>query len=183
MDGFSRYNQIRMAPKDKEKTTFITTWGTFCYKVMPFGLKNVEATYQRVMVTLFHNMMHKEEDVYVDDMIAKTTHRRPMKTFRKAVKISAQAKPHQLLGFIVNKRGIELDPDKVKAIRDIPAPKTEIESQLHSPIHLLVDGYLQPNIQTPMEEPKGGIESRMPRSLRKSQAVPRVTSCSRYNST
>ncbi|RDY14327.1 hypothetical protein CR513_00605, partial [Mucuna pruriens] len=46
MDGFSRYNQIRMAPEDKEKTTtFITMWGTFCYKVMPFGLKNVGATY------------------------------------------------------------------------------------------------------------------------------------------
>ncbi|RDX95479.1 hypothetical protein CR513_21994, partial [Mucuna pruriens] len=45
MDGFFRYNQIRMAPKDKEKTTFITTWGTFFYKVMPFGLKNARATY------------------------------------------------------------------------------------------------------------------------------------------
>ena len=47
-------------------------WGTFCYKVMPFGLKNVWATYQRVMVTLFHYMMHKEIEVYVDDMIAKS---------------------------------------------------------------------------------------------------------------
>ena len=71
MDGFSSYNQIRMAPKDMEKTTFLTMWGTFCYKVMPFGLKNAEATYQRAMVTLFHNMMHKAIEVYVDDMIAK----------------------------------------------------------------------------------------------------------------
>ena len=55
-----------------EKTTFLTMWGTFCYKVMPFGLKNVEATYQRAMVTLFHDMMHKEIKVYVDDMIAKS---------------------------------------------------------------------------------------------------------------
>ena len=47
-------------------------WGTFCYKVMPFGLKNVEATYQRAMVTLFHDMMHKEIEVYVDDLIAKS---------------------------------------------------------------------------------------------------------------
>ncbi|RDX77534.1 Retrovirus-related Pol polyprotein, partial [Mucuna pruriens] len=72
MDGFSRYNELRMAPEDKEKTTFITTWGTFCYKVMPFGLKNAEATYQRVMIILFHNMMHKEVEFYVDDMIAKS---------------------------------------------------------------------------------------------------------------
>lgn len=46
MDGFSGYNQIRMEPKDREKTTFITPWGTFLYRVMPFGLKNVDATYQ-----------------------------------------------------------------------------------------------------------------------------------------
>ena len=53
MDGFSGYNQIKMAPKDMEKTTFITPWGTFCYRVMPFGLKNVGETYQRAMITFF----------------------------------------------------------------------------------------------------------------------------------
>ena len=72
MDRFSGYNQIRMASKDMEKTIFLTMWGTFCYKVMPFGLKNAGATYQRAMVTLFHDMMYKEIEVYVDDMIAKS---------------------------------------------------------------------------------------------------------------
>jgi len=72
MDGFSGYNQIKMAPEDMEKTTFITLWGTFCYKVMSFRLKNVGATYQRAMVTLFHDMKHKEIEFYVDDMIAKS---------------------------------------------------------------------------------------------------------------
>ncbi|PKI59779.1 hypothetical protein CRG98_019827 [Punica granatum] len=72
MDGFSGYNQIQMAEEDKIKTTFITMWGMFCYKVMPFGLKNAEATYQRAMVTLFHDMMHKEIEVYVDSMIVKS---------------------------------------------------------------------------------------------------------------
>ncbi|RDY13189.1 hypothetical protein CR513_01933, partial [Mucuna pruriens] len=57
MDGFSGYNQIRMAIEDREKTTFITTWGTFYYR--------------RAMVALFHDMMHKEVEVYMDDMIAK----------------------------------------------------------------------------------------------------------------
>jgi hypothetical protein len=61
-----------MANKDKEKTTFVTSWGTFCYKVMPFGLKNVGATYQRVMMTLFHDIMHKEIAMYVDYIIAKS---------------------------------------------------------------------------------------------------------------
>ena len=60
MGEFSGYNQIRMAPKDMEKTTYLTMWGIFCYKIMPFGLKNVGATYQRAMVMLFHDMMHKE---------------------------------------------------------------------------------------------------------------------------
>ena len=50
MDGFSGYNQIKMADEDKSKTTFITHWGIFVYNIMPFGLKNVGATYQRVMV-------------------------------------------------------------------------------------------------------------------------------------
>ena len=72
MDGFSRYNQIMMAPKDMEKTSFITEWGIYCYRVMPFGLKNAEATYQRAATTLFHDMMHKDVEVYVDDMIVKS---------------------------------------------------------------------------------------------------------------
>ena len=58
MDGFSRYNQIRMAPKDVEKNTFRTPMGNFYYTVMPFGLKNASATYQRAMTAIFHDMMH-----------------------------------------------------------------------------------------------------------------------------
>ncbi|PKI49567.1 hypothetical protein CRG98_030041 [Punica granatum] len=64
MDGFSGYNQIQMAEEDKVKTTFIMMWGIFCYKVMPFGLKNARATYRR------HD--REEIEVYVDDMIAKS---------------------------------------------------------------------------------------------------------------
>ena len=70
MDGFSGYNQINMAPEDMENTTFVTQWGTFYYKVMPFGLKNAGATYQRAMVALFHDMIHHEIEAYVDGMIA-----------------------------------------------------------------------------------------------------------------
>ena len=59
MDGYSGHNQIKMAPKDMENTTFKTPWGTSCYKVMPFGLKNAGPTYQGAMVTIFHEMIHK----------------------------------------------------------------------------------------------------------------------------
>ena len=60
-----------MANKDKEKTIFVTLWGTFCFKVMSFRLKNIGTTYQRAMVTLFHDMMHKKIKVYMDGMISK----------------------------------------------------------------------------------------------------------------
>jgi len=59
MDGFSGYNQIKMAPGDREKTSFIKPWGAFCYIVMPFGLINVGATYLRGMTKIFHDMIHK----------------------------------------------------------------------------------------------------------------------------
>ena len=141
MDGFSSYNQIRMASKDMEKTTFITMWGTLCYKVMPFGLKNAGVTYQRVMVTLFHDMMHKEIEVYVDDMIAKSQGeddhvvnlRKLFKRLRKfqlklnPTKCMFRATSEKLLRFIVSKKGIEIDLDKVQAIQDLPPPHTQKE--------------------------------------------------------
>ena len=70
MDGFLGYNQIKMAPKDMEKTS--TPWGTYYYKVMPFGLKNAGATYQHAATTLLHDLIHKEVEVYIDDMIVKS---------------------------------------------------------------------------------------------------------------
>ncbi|OVA14986.1 GHMP kinase N-terminal domain [Macleaya cordata] len=75
MDGYSGYNQFKMAKEDISKTAFITPWGTYGYQVMPFGLKNAGATYQRAMTTLFHDMIHKEIEVYVDDIIAKSEKR------------------------------------------------------------------------------------------------------------
>ncbi|XP_016740316.2 uncharacterized protein [Gossypium hirsutum] len=141
MDGFSGYNQINMHPDDMRKITFITLWGTFCYKVMPFGLKNVGATYQRAMVALFHDMMHREIEVYVDDMIAKSrTEEEHVQVLRKLfsrlrkfqlklnpAKCTFGARSGKLLGFLVSKKGIEIDPDKVKAIRDLPSPRTQKE--------------------------------------------------------
>ena len=61
-----------MALEDMKKTSFIIEWGTYCYLVMPFGLKNARATYQRVAITLIHDMKHRDVEVYVDDMIVKS---------------------------------------------------------------------------------------------------------------
>uniref|UniRef100_A0A2N9HI76 Uncharacterized protein n=1 Tax=Fagus sylvatica TaxID=28930 RepID=A0A2N9HI76_FAGSY len=126
MDGFSGYNQIKMAEEDKSKTAFITHWGTFVYDVMPFGLKNAGATYQRAMVTLFHDMIHHEIEVYVDDMIAKSRTAQDhltdlRKLFQRLKKYQLRLNPNKcafgvtsgkLLGFIVSGRGIEIDPAK-----------------------------------------------------------------------
>ena len=61
-----------MALEDMEKTSFISEWGTYYYRVMLFGLKNVGATYQRAGTTLFHDIMHQDVKVYVDDMLVKS---------------------------------------------------------------------------------------------------------------
>ena len=72
MDAFSGYNQIMMDEDDQEKTSFITSRGLFCYKVMPFGLKNAGATYQRLMNRMFHDQIGRNVEVYVDDMLVKS---------------------------------------------------------------------------------------------------------------
>ncbi|XP_070036802.1 uncharacterized protein [Nicotiana tomentosiformis] len=69
MDGSSGYNQIRMAPKDEELTAFRTPKDIYCYKVMPFGLKNAGATYQRAMQNIFDDLLHKNVECYVDDLV------------------------------------------------------------------------------------------------------------------
>jgi hypothetical protein len=58
MDGFSVYNQIQIHPADQYKTAFTTPWGTFAYRVMPFGLKNADTTFQRAMTYVFHDLAH-----------------------------------------------------------------------------------------------------------------------------
>jgi len=72
MDAYSRYNQVLMYPLDEEKITFIIDKGIFCYTMMPFGLKNIGATYQCTMTKVFDGMISKEVNVYINDIIAKT---------------------------------------------------------------------------------------------------------------
>ena len=71
MDAFLGYNQIKMDEADQEKTSFITSQGLFCYKVMPFGLKNAGATYQRLVNHMFRPQIGRNVEVYVDDMLVK----------------------------------------------------------------------------------------------------------------
>ena len=72
MDAFTGYNQIRMDETNQEKTSFVTSQGLFCYKMMSFGLKNVGATYQRLVNHMLRPQIERNIEVYVDDMLVKS---------------------------------------------------------------------------------------------------------------
>ncbi|KAM1658314.1 hypothetical protein ACFXTN_042495 [Malus domestica] len=137
MDGSSGYNQIRMALEDEKLTAFRTPKGIYCYKVMPFGLKNAEATYQRAMQKIFNDMLHKNVECYVDDVVVKTKkrsdHLKDLRiVFERLRKYNLKMNPlkcafgvtsGKFLGFIVKHRGIEVDQSKIKAIQSMPEPR------------------------------------------------------------
>ena len=72
MDAFSGYNQIKMDEEDQKKTAFITSQGLYCYKVMPFGLKNAGATYQGLVNKMFNKQISRNMEAYIDDMLVKS---------------------------------------------------------------------------------------------------------------
>ena len=130
-----------MALEGMEKTSFITPWGTYCYKVMPFGLKNAGAIYQRVATTLFHDLTHKEVEVYVDDIIVKSKDREGhilvLRKFFERIrfyklrlnpkKCTFRVTTGKILEFMVSQRGLEVDLDKIKAIVEMKPPRIEKE--------------------------------------------------------
>ena len=67
LDGFSGYNQIQIAPEDQDKTTFTCPWGTFAYRVLPFGLCNTPTTFQRAILSIFNDLISEGLEVYMDD--------------------------------------------------------------------------------------------------------------------
>jgi hypothetical protein len=67
MNGYNGYNQVKMVEEDKEKTSFISEWGTYAYNVMPFGLCNVTATFQKVVTQTFKKYLNNFMQVFLDD--------------------------------------------------------------------------------------------------------------------
>ncbi|XP_013632797.1 PREDICTED: uncharacterized protein LOC106338339 [Brassica oleracea var. oleracea] len=143
MDAFSGYNQIMMHPDDREKTAFITDRWTYCYKVMPFGLKNAGATYQKLVNRMFADKLGNTMEVYIDDMLVKslraTDHLNHPKEYFKTLneygmklnpaKCTFSVTSGELLGYIVTQRGIEANPKQITAILDLPSPKNSREVQ------------------------------------------------------
>ncbi|VVA37397.1 PREDICTED: Retrovirus-related Pol poly from transposon, partial [Prunus dulcis] len=132
------YNQIFMHPEDQAHTSFITDRGLYCYKVMPFGLKNAGATYQRLVNHLFAPLIGNTMEVYVDDMLVKSrtadqhipnlsamfTILKQYKMRLNPTKCAFGVASGKFLGFMISQRGIEANPEKIQAILDMTIPKT-----------------------------------------------------------
>ena len=127
MDADSGYNQLQMHHLDREKTTFITNKGLYCYKVMPFGLKNIGATYQRLVNKIFVGQIGRKMEVYIDDMLVKSKKMKDhvanlkeafkiLKHFNMKLNLSKCAfgvSFKKFLGFMVSPRGIEANLEKI----------------------------------------------------------------------
>eukprot|EP00253_Pinus_taeda_P015232 PITA_15232 len=143
LDGFSGFNQILVHPDDQDKTAFTTPWGTFKYVKMPFGLKNAGATFQRAMDIAFAKEIHDFLVIYLDDLtpFSKSdqehiNHLRQI--FLKCRKYGISLNPKKsifgleegkLLGHIISKDGIRIDPDRIQAILHMPHPRNIKELQ------------------------------------------------------
>jgi hypothetical protein len=113
--------------ENEEKTAFITPYGVFCYQVMPFGLKNAGATYQRMMQNCLRNQIGRNIQVYIDDVVITTRKEESLisdiaETFNNLNRYKLKLNPTkcsfgvsagQLLGFLVSARGIEANPEKI----------------------------------------------------------------------
>ncbi|KAL0440562.1 UNVERIFIED_CONTAM: hypothetical protein Slati_2539200 [Sesamum latifolium] len=143
MDASQGYHQIMLAPEDHKRVSFITSDGTFCYVAMSFGLKNAGATYKRLVDKIFRSKLGRNMEVYVDDMLVKSKeahhHVEDLnETFVVLRKYRLKLNPEKcafrvsggrFLGFMVTQRGIEANPDKIKAILDMGTPTNINEVQ------------------------------------------------------
>nr|AAP53804.1 retrotransposon protein, putative, unclassified [Oryza sativa Japonica Group] len=136
LDAYSGYHQIRMAREDEEKTAFITPIGTYCYTTMPFGLKNTGPTFQRTTRISLGSQIGRNVEAYVDDLVVKTRNQETLlsdlaETFESLRSARIKLNPDKcvfgvpagkLLGFLVSARGIEANPEKIRAIERMRPP-------------------------------------------------------------
>ena len=149
LDAFSGYHQIPIHPPDAEKTSFINhpppppPHGLYCYNVMPFGLKNVGATYQRLVTKMFRPLLNTTMEVYIDDMLVKSkqcpdhaTHlQQAFDLLREygmklnPLKCAFGVSAGRFLSFMVTQRGIEANPAQLKDILHSSAPSSKKKIQ------------------------------------------------------
>nr|GFB06855.1 reverse transcriptase domain-containing protein [Tanacetum cinerariifolium] len=138
LDGFSGYFQILIDPKDQEKTTFTCPYGTFTYKRMSFGLCNAPGTFLRCMMAIFHDMIERTMEVFMDDFSVLVnsfstclTNLENMLKRCEDTKLALNweksrfmVKEGIVLGHKISKKGIEVDKAMIKVISKLPHPTT-----------------------------------------------------------
>ncbi|GJX54043.1 reverse transcriptase domain-containing protein [Tanacetum coccineum] len=138
LDGFSGYFQIPIDPKDQDKTTFTCPYGTFAYRRMSFGLCNAPGTFQRCMMAIFHDMIEKTMEVFMDNfLVFRNSFSTCLSHLEKMLKrcedtnlVLNWEKSHFMvkegivLGHKISKNGIEVDKAKIDVIAKLPHPTT-----------------------------------------------------------
>ncbi|GJT94753.1 reverse transcriptase domain-containing protein [Tanacetum coccineum] len=137
LDAYKGYHQIKMAKEDEEKTAFITSQGIFCYSKMPFDLKNVGSTYQRLVDKAFQRQIGRNLEVYIDDVVIKSRTEEEIirditETFKTLRQINMKLNPKKctfgmqegmFLGYKVSTNGLRACPDKADTVLSLPSPR------------------------------------------------------------
>jgi hypothetical protein len=143
LDMFSGYHQIRVRKEDKEKTSFITPFETFCFMRMPEGLKNAGCTFSKMIAIVLHPQIRKNILAYVDDIVVKSVQRRDhirdlAETFANLRAANLRLNPEKcvfsihkgkVLGCLVSTKGIDANPDKIKALIEMQDPISVMDLQ------------------------------------------------------
>ncbi|KAL6325925.1 hypothetical protein AAG906_038416 [Vitis piasezkii] len=134
VDDFSLCNAIKGRPwlhkmkvipftyHQMEKIAFVTPQGLYCYRVMSFGLKNVGATYQRLMKKIFKPLIDRTVEVYIDDIVVKSKTR---VKHLNPTKCAFDVNVGKFLSLMVTQRGIEFNPAQVKVVLETPTPSSK----------------------------------------------------------
>ncbi|XP_050258808.1 uncharacterized protein LOC126703779 [Quercus robur] len=144
LDAFQGYHQIALATEDQEKTAFISPNANYHYIVMPFGLKNAGATYQRMMTRMFRDKIRRTFEVYIDDMVVKSKWDiKHIDDLKEVFEVFQRHKLHlndnkcafgvgagKFLGYLITNRGIEVNPDQIEAIKHLKPPSNPKEVQI-----------------------------------------------------
>ena len=139
LDGFSGYNQIKIALEDQDKTIFTCPWGTYAYKVLPFGLCNAPATFQREVLDIFVDLVHEWVEVYMDvfslygnkfDESLQNLEKVLIRCIESNLFLSNEKcfmllTEGIVLGHHISPEGIKVDPTKVEIILKLPSPKNQ----------------------------------------------------------
>ena len=141
LNAFQGYHQIALAADDQEKTAFLTPIGNYHYKVMPFGLKNVGSTSQRMMTRMFKPQLGKSIKAYIDDMVVNSKvaskHVKDLgdifeilrrhKMRLNMSKCSFGLRLGKFLGYMVTYKGIEVSPNHIRAVNSLHPPQNPKE--------------------------------------------------------